>query len=156
VRIHVLQREQEVPAPRARIVEFFADAANLDALTPPWLRFRVLSPLPIAMRAGAHIDYRLRLAGIPFRWRTRIARWNPPDGFVDVQESGPYALWEHTHRFEPWSAGVRVHDRVQYALPFGPLGALAHALAVRRTLTAIFDYRRARVEELFGTGGGAR
>jgi ligand-binding SRPBCC domain-containing protein len=156
VRIHVLQREQQVPAALTRVVGFFSDAANLEALTPPWLRFRILSPLPIAMRPGARIEYRLRLAGVPFRWRTRIACWNPPEGFVDVQESGPYALWEHIHRFEPCGAGVRVRDHVRYALPFGPVGALAHAIAVQRILAAIFDYRRARVEERFGSCGGAR
>ncbi|MCU0668659.1 MAG: SRPBCC family protein [Myxococcota bacterium] len=149
MKIHVLEREQWIPATRERVFAFFADAANLETLTPPWLGFRILTPLPIAMRDDARIEYRIRLAGVPLRWRTRIVRWDPPLGFVDVQESGPYALWEHTHRFEPCGDGVRMTDVVRYALPLGPLGGVAHALAVRAALAAIFDYRFARIRTLF-------
>jgi len=151
VKVHVLEREQLLPAPLPRVVAFFADAANLDFLTPPWLRFRIATPLPIGMQADARIDYRLRLAGVPVRWRTRIAKWDPPHGFVDVQERGPYALWEHTHRFRAVDGGVLMADVVRYALPLGPLGGLAHALGVRTALAAIFDYRFARVRERFGS-----
>jgi hypothetical protein len=149
-RIHRLEREQRLPASREQVFAFFADAANLDAITPPWLGFRILTPLPIAMGAGTRIEYRLRLAGVPLSWRTRIARWEPPSGFVDVQERGPYALWEHTHQFDACAQGVWMRDLVRYALPLGPLGAAAHALAVRAALAAIFDYRFARIRERFG------
>lgn len=101
------------------------------------------------MAPGTLIDYRLRLFGIPFRWRTRIVEFEPPRRFVDVQLHGPYALWEHTHEFVPAADGTRMRDRVRYALPFGPLGRLAHALVVARTLERIFDFRRARIEEIF-------
>ena len=151
MKVHVLEREQLVPAPLEAVVGFFADAANLDALTPPWLRFRILTPLPIEMRADARIEYQLRLAGVPVRWRSRIAKWDPPHGFVDVQERGPYALWEHTHRFRPCGDGVLMADVVRYALPFGPLGALAHGLGVQAMLAAIFDYRFARIRQRFGS-----
>lgn len=151
MKIHLLEREQWIPAPLERVAAFFADAANLEALTPPWLRFRILTPLPVAMRAGARIEYRLRLAGVPLRWRTRIAHWAPPFSFVDVQERGPYALWEHTHRFRPADGGVLMGDTVRYALPLGPLGALAHAAAVKASLAAVFDHRFARVRERFGS-----
>jgi ligand-binding SRPBCC domain-containing protein len=98
------------------------------------------------MRTGTLIDYRLRLHGVPVRWRTRIEAWEPPERFVDVQVRGPYALWEHTHTFEPDGAhAVVIRDRVRYALPFGPLGRLAHALFVRRDLERIFDHRRRAV-----------
>jgi ligand-binding SRPBCC domain-containing protein len=151
VKVHVLEREQLLPASLDQVVAFFADAANLDALTPPWLRFRILTPLPIEMRADARIEYQLRLAGIPVRWRTRISKWDPPIGFVDTQESGPYALWEHTHRFQPVGDGVLMADVVRYALPLGPLGSLAHVLGVKAALAAIFDYRFARIRERFGS-----
>jgi ligand-binding SRPBCC domain-containing protein len=154
VKIHVLEREQWIPASLEEIVAFFADAANLDALTPPWLRFRILSPLPIEMRQGARIEYQLRLAGVPIRWRTRITKWDPPYAFVDVQERGPYAQWEHSHQFRPCADGVWMADVVRYALPFGPLGELAHALGVRATLAAIFDYRFAQIRERFGSPWG--
>lgn len=151
MKVHVLEREQLVPASLERVVAFFADAANLDEITPPWLRFRILTPLPIEMRSDARIDYQLRLAGIPVHWQTRIAKWEPPHGFVDVQERGPYALWEHSHHFRSCAQGVWMADVVRYALPFGPLGGIAHALGVRSTLAAIFDYRFARIRERFGS-----
>jgi len=150
VKTRVLEREQRLPATPERVFAFFCDAANLDALTPPWVGFRILTPLPIAMCRGALIEYRLRLAGVPVRWRTRIVEWEPPRGFVDVQERGPYALWEHTHQFAADATGVWMRDRVRYALPLGPLGEMAHALAVRASLAAIFDYRFARIRERFG------
>ena len=148
-RIHWLEREQRLPASLDQVFAFFADAANLDDITPPWVGFRFITPLPIEMRKDALIEYRLRLAGVPLRWRTRIVSWDPPHGFVDVQERGPYALWEHTHQFAPCDGGVLVRDLVRYALPLGPLGALTH-VAVRASLAAIFDHRFARIRERFG------
>jgi ligand-binding SRPBCC domain-containing protein len=146
VTVHVLERSQRLALPAARAFAFYADALNLEAITPPWLAFRVATPGPIEMRSGTLIDYRLRLHGVPVRWRTRIAVWEPPERFVDVQVRGPYALWEHTHTFEPAGEhAVVIRDRVRYALPFGPLGELAHALFVRRDLERIFDHRRRAV-----------
>lgn len=146
----LLEREQWVAQPRSRVFAFFARAENLGRITPPWLHFRIRTPLPIAMAAGARIDYTIRLAGVPLRWRTRIDLWEPEVRFVDVQERGPYALWEHTHTFAPHAGGVLVADRVRYALPVGLLGRAVHTLAVRAALTAIFDYRCQRVRELLG------
>lgn len=145
-RVHTLEREQLVKLPRERAFEFYGDALNLEAITPPWLSFEVTTPAPIAMGPGALIEYRLKLHRVPVRWRTRIEAWEPPVRFVDVQVSGPYALWEHTHEFEP-AAGdaVLIRDRVRYALPLGPLGELAHRLFVRRDVERIFDYRREAV-----------
>ena len=147
-RIHVLARQQRVELPAEQAFEFYGDARNLEAITPPWLDFRVLNDGPIEMRAGALIDYRLKLHGLPVRWRTQIEAWEPPLRFVDVQLRGPYSLWEHTHTFEPDGAGaVTIGDRVRYALPFGPLGELAHSTVVRRDLARIFDYRARAVAE---------
>lgn len=147
-----LEREQWIPQPLPRVFDFFSRAENLAELTPAWLHFRIHTPLPIAMAEGARIEYTIRLAGLPLRWRTRIASWQPPAGFVDEQETGPYALWRHTHRFAPLGEGVRMTDHVLYALPFGPLGRIAHALAVRAALAAIFDYRFQRIRELLRPG----
>lgn len=149
LRLHTLEREQWIPGTLERVFAFFADAANLETLTPAWLGFRILTPFPIAMRDATRIEYRIRVAGVPLRWRTRILRWEPPHGFVDEQQSGPFAMWEHTHRFESCGDGVRMTDVVRYALPLGPLGEIAHALAVRTALAAIFDYRFARIRTLF-------
>jgi ligand-binding SRPBCC domain-containing protein len=150
VRTFLLQREQWLPRPIDEVFAFFADAANLEALTPPWLGFRILSPGPITMRVGTPIVYRIRWRWLPLRWLTEIEEWQPPSSFVDVQRRGPYALWRHTHGFESRAGGTRMWDRVEYALPLGPLGLLLHRLFVRRDLEAIFAYRAIRVEELFG------
>ncbi|GAO04363.1 SRPBCC family protein [Anaeromyxobacter sp. PSR-1] len=148
MRIHRLERSQELQRPLDEVFAFYADAANLEAITPPFLRFRVLTPAPIAMRPGARIDYALSLFGIPMRWRTRIAVWEPGVRFVDEQERGPYALWRHTHAFEARGDATVVRDLVEYALPLGPLGTLAHVLFVRRALRAIFDHRREATRRL--------
>jgi ligand-binding SRPBCC domain-containing protein len=147
--VRVLERSQRLALSAEEAFAFYADARNLEALTPPWLGFRVVTPGTIEMREGALIEYRLRLHGLPVRWRTRIDAWEPPLRFVDRQLSGPYALWEHTHTFEPdGDDAVIIRDRVRYALPLGPLGSLAHALVVRRDLERIFDFRREAVRRL--------
>jgi len=148
--VYVLERTQFVPRPRAEVFPFFANAANLERLTPPNLGFEILTPSPIAMRAGTIIDYRIKLDGIPMKWRTRIERFEPGVQFVDVQDKGPYASWRHTHTFRDVDGGTELGDRVEYALPFGPLGRIAHAVIVKRRLRAIFDYRARVMIELFG------
>jgi ligand-binding SRPBCC domain-containing protein len=145
-RAHILEREQRVELPIERAFEFYANALNLEAITPPWLGFEVTTPAPVEMRAGTLLDYRLKLHRVPVRWRTRIEVWEPPRRFVDVQLSGPYSLWEHTHEFEPAGEGATLlRDRVRYALPLGPLGELGHRLFVRRDVERIFDFRREAV-----------
>jgi ligand-binding SRPBCC domain-containing protein len=148
LRYHVLRREQRLPLPPGEVFPFFADAHNLEAITPPWLGFRVLTPRPIDLRVGTLIEYRLRLHGLPLAWLTQIADWAPGERFVDVQLAGPYGLWHHTHEFAPDGAGGTVmRDTVRYALPWWPLGEVAHAVLVRRDLAAIFDYRHRAVAE---------
>jgi ligand-binding SRPBCC domain-containing protein len=147
--VHVLRREQRLPGPPHEVFPFFADAGNLEAITPAWLRFRIVTPRPIAMAAGARIEYRLRLHGVPVRWLTRIEAWEPGVRFVDAQVRGPYRLWHHTHEFEPaGDGGTLMRDTVRYALPLGPLGAAAHRAFVARDLAAIFDHRARRVASL--------
>lgn len=130
-----------LPLPPEEAFEFFADARNLERITPPWLGFRVVTPGEIEMRPGTLIEYRLTLHRIPVRWLTRIAVWDPPRRFVDVQVKGPYSLWEHTHAFEPADGGTLMRDRVRYRVPLGVLGGLANLALVRRDVERIFDYR---------------
>jgi ligand-binding SRPBCC domain-containing protein len=149
-RVHVLRREQRFPRPPEDVFPFFADARNLETITPPSLGFSVTTPGTIEMRPGALIEYRLKLHSVPVGWRTTIAVWDPPHRFVDVQIKGPYRLWHHTHDFEPdGSGGTVMRDTVRYALPFGPLGAAAHRLLVRRDLSAIFDFRSQAIGAYF-------
>ena len=139
---YVLRREQRLPGTPEEVFPFFAEAANLEAITPPWLGFHVVTPRPIEMRVGTLIEYRLRLHRLPISWLTRIEEWVPGERFVDVQLSGPYRLWHHTHEFRPHpGGGTLMTDTVRYALPFGPLGSLAHRVLVRRDLERIFDFR---------------
>jgi ligand-binding SRPBCC domain-containing protein len=147
--VQILEREQRLPGSPADVFEFFADARNLEAITPPLLRFRVVTPDPIATGRGTLIRYRLRLHGVPVGWLTEITEWDPPHRFVDEQVKGPYALWQHTHTFEAdGDAATIMRDVVRYRIGFGPLGTLADRIVVRRDLEAIFDYRARRIREL--------
>jgi ligand-binding SRPBCC domain-containing protein len=140
---HVLRQEQVLPGTPDEVFPFFADAGNLEAITPDWLGFRIVTPRPIEMRVGTLIEYRLRLHGLPISWLTRIEEWEPGVRFVDAQLTGPYRLWHHTHEFAPdGDRGTRMCDTVRYALPFGPLGEIARRAFVARDLERIFAFRR--------------
>ena len=138
-----------VPRPRAEVFDFFAAAENLERITPPELGFEIATRAPIEMAVGTLIEYRLRLFGVPFRWLTRISRWEPGVAFVDEQVKGPYALWVHTHTFRDAEGGTLVSDEVRYRLPLFPLGEAALPL-VRLQLRRIFAYRSRRLGELLG------
>lgn len=146
---HVLKTSTFIPRPRGEVFAFFAAAENLERITPPELRFHILSPLPVRISAGAVIDYQLRLFGIPFRWRTLISEWEPDCRFVDEQLTGPYARWVHTHSFHQESGGTRVTDEVHYRLPWFPPGEIAYPL-VRVQLQRVFAYRARRLTTLLG------
>ena len=150
MRTHVFERAQVVRRSIDEVFAFFARAHNLEQITPPWLSFEVLTPDPIEMRVGALIDYRLRVHGVPLRWTSRIEDWDPGHSFVDRQLRGPYGLWHHRHTFAEAGKGTVVRDEVDYAMPFGALGDLAHPLFVRRDLERIFTYRYAAVPRLLG------
>ncbi|MCH8922108.1 MAG: SRPBCC family protein [Planctomycetes bacterium] len=143
-----LQRRQLVRRPLAEVFDFFSDAANLAALTPDSLHFKILTPGPIELSAGTRIEYRLRLFGVPFFWCTEIETFEPMRRFTDVQAKGPYRRWHHTHEFREVAEGTEVIDRVEYEMPLGWLGRIAHRLFVRRNLRHIFDFRRQAIERL--------
>lgn len=144
----VLRSEVKLPAAPAQVFPFFADARNLDAITPAFLRFRVLTPGSIQMGVGTRINYSLRVHGFPIRWTSEITVWDPPTRFVDVQIRGPYRRWHHVHRFEDLGFSTRVIDEVEYACTGG---RLVHELFVKRDLVRIFEYRRKVLEKLFAS-----
>lgn len=152
---HRIVREQVIPIALERVFDFFADAANLESITPPWLNFRILTPRPIGMQSGTLIDYQIRWSGIPLRWQSEIREWNPPHEFTDVQLIGPYRLWHHRHEFQSHRVDgqnvTHMRDIVQYALPVTGVSWLAHAMIVRKDLERIFDYRRTMINRYFGT-----
>ncbi len=146
MKIREFQTELWLPLPPAEIFPFFADATNLETLTPPWLNFKIITPTPIAMRAGALIDYRLRVHGLPVRWRTRINEWQPPHRFVDEQLRGPYRQWIHEHTFAARDGGTLARDVVRYAVP---LDFLTHRWLVRPDVEKIFAFRAQALKKRF-------
>jgi ligand-binding SRPBCC domain-containing protein len=134
-----------VPVDIDEAFAFFADASNLETITPPWLGFRILEA-PRTLERGSLLAYRLRLFGVPIRWRTEIVEWRPPFGFTDVQVAGPYRRWEHTHRLARVEGGTEICDQVVYRLPYEPFTRVLAPVTVRPWLTAIFDYRARQTE----------
>lgn len=147
-----LRCSQWLPHPPAAVFPFFADAHNLELLTPSFLRFQVLTPKPIAMHEGTLIDYRIKVHGLPMRWRTLISRWDPPHCFVDEQLRGPYTTWHHTHTFEAHDGGTRLGDVVRMQPRGGPLAPLVMSLFVKKDVERIFRFRAEAMARQFGGG----
>jgi len=145
-----LETELTLPQPRDEVFPFFAEARNLEELTPSFLQFEVLTPAPIEMREGVEIDYRLKVRGIPIRWRSRITVWEPPHRFMDVQVKGPYRRWEHQHLFEQHQGQTVCRDIVDYDV-YG--GALIHAMFVKSDVQKIFEYRQQVLRDRFAGRG---
>jgi ligand-binding SRPBCC domain-containing protein len=142
------EAELWVPRPIDEVFAFFANAANLEVLTPPWLHFHILNP-EIVVGEGVRIDYRLRIHGVPMRWQSEISNWNPPSSFVDEQRKGPYRRWVHTHTFASEGGGTRVGDHVEFEMPFGWLiGGF-----VMRDVNRIFAFRQQALTRIFGRSG---
>ena len=135
-----------VPRPHTEVFAFFADAGNLQRITPPWVDFRIVSPLPVEMSVGALIVYRLKVHGVPLRWCSRITVWDPPHCFVDEQLQGPYRRWIHTHRFRAVPGGTAVDDEVEFSVPGG---RIIERLFVRRDVRAIFKHRQQAILDVF-------
>lgn len=145
---HVLVEELWLPRPRDEVFAFFADPRNLDAITPPWLHFHIVTPSPIDMKPGTLIDYKLRVRGVPISWQSEISEWSPPFRFVDRQLKGPYRHWLHLHEFEERNGGTLIRDRVEYAVPGWIFAPLIHRLFVKRDVATIFAFRTNKIREL--------
>lgn len=157
VRVHLLERVQRLDPPPEEVFGFFADVRRLEDITPPLLRFRVLTPPPVVMRPGTQIEFRLHLHGVPLRWVSEIRVWKPPERFEDIQIHGPFASWRHTHEFaRAPGGGTLLTDTVGYSIGRGPLGDIAHRLFVRQDLERIFDFRAQAVRQLMAAGASLR
>ncbi|QEG21931.1 SRPBCC family protein [Mariniblastus fucicola] len=145
----VLTTELVIDRSVSEVFDFFSRAENLEKITPPWLHFNIVTPTPIDMKKGALIDYRLKLHGVPIKWRTEIESWAPPFRFVDQQLRGPYKRWFHEHTFEVISPTMTLaRDRVHYIPRFG---ALVHKYFVKPDLLKIFAYRQKQLASHFAT-----
>lgn len=154
MKTYLLEHQQEIRRPRSETFAFFADAFNLERITPSFLRFQILTPAPILMRTGTLLEYRLSLFGLTFRWKTLIEQWSPDESFVDVQIDGPYSLWRHTHTFEELGNDCTlVRDHVEYQVPLGAVGRLANGIFVARTLEKIFADRERMIDQLLASEG---
>lgn len=146
---HVLVRNTIINKNIKDVFDFFSRAENLNRITPPMLGFRILTKLPVEMKKGTVIDYKIKLNGIPFSWRTEITKWNPPHYFEDTQIKGPYRIWIHEHKFEEIGNATRMTDIVNYLSPGGILEFIPHNLIVRRKVKSIFDYREKSLKKIF-------
>lgn len=146
---HIFEASQWIPRPVDVVFEFFSSEANLEKISPPWLQFHVVGKSTPHMQVGTLIDYKLKINGVPMKWRTAIEVWEPGKRFVDSQLHGPYKRWLHTHTFSSENGGTRMNDSVLYQLPLGRLGDLAAGWKVRRQVRGIFAYRRQVIEKLF-------
>ena len=148
---HILETVTIINKPLDVVFDFFSKAENLNALTPPELEFKILTPSPIKMFPGTLIEYRIKLNGIPFNWKTKISTWNPPYQFIDEQIKGPYVRWHHTHTFKDLDDGrTEMIDRVEFLSPGWILEPLINALFIENRVNQIFKYREQKLTEIFG------
>lgn len=151
MKLYTLRREQLLPRSLDEVFSFFERPENLEAITPPWLNFKMITPTPVHMKQGSIFDYTLRVRGVSVHWASIITAYDPPHSFVDQQIRGPYEYWYHTHKFFETDEGTRIVEEVRYIMPYGLAGRLAHALMIGPDLQEIFDYREVAVEKLFLT-----
>ena len=146
---YILKRTQLIHCPLAEVFPFFESPENLARITPPWLHFVIRTPSPVQMKTGTLIEYTIRWFGLPVYWKTEIKNYEPPLRFIDEQICGPYSFWHHTHVFNEVNGMTEMTDLVQYRLPFGPVGRIAHAFLIRGQLEEIFEYRNKAIERIF-------
>lgn len=151
MKVRHFRDELWLPYSLETVFSFFSNPANLEAITPAWLHFRILTPAPIEMEMGTMIEYNLRLRGFPIRWRSEIILWEPPERFVDVQRKGPYLQWIHTHAFSTKDNGTLMQDQVDYALHGWIFEPIIDYLLVRPDLRKIFQHRKKKIVELMST-----
>ena len=147
--VYTLKYKQLIDSDIDTVFSFFSNAENLSKITPPKLKFKILTPLPIKMKEGQLIDYTIKILGKRIRWRTIITEFNPNIKFVDQQLKGPYSMWHHTHEFKEIDNKVEMIDKISYAIPFGFLGRIVNFIFVKGDLDEIFNYRYKVIEKLF-------
>jgi ligand-binding SRPBCC domain-containing protein len=146
---HTFQSEIVINAPRREVFSFFSKAENLEKLTPNWLQFKILTNLPIEIKKGSLIDYRLKFYGIPIKWKTEITLWDPPSRFIDTQLKGPYRTWIHEHRFIDMNDCTKMIDSVTYQAPGGLFSSIIVKLFVKNSVNKIFDFRSRIIKQTF-------
>ena len=146
---YILEKYQFISKPKSEVFNFFKSPENLEKITPENLNFKITTPLPIIMKEGTLIEYKIKLLGISVYWRTLINKYEPPNNFKDIQLNGPYDCWEHNHQFEECKNGTMMIDRVKYSIPFGIIGQFAHFIWVKKELKNIFNYRYKIIEQIF-------
>ncbi|MEK9782409.1 MAG: SRPBCC family protein [Flavobacteriales bacterium] len=152
MKLYRLNTIQDLPTSKDQAWDFLSDPKNLKIITPDYMGFNILSGADRKMFPGQIIQYIVTpVAGIPTKWVTEITHVKEGEYFVDEQRFGPYALWHHKHFIESIPGGVRMEDIVDYKLPFGVLGQLVHPILVKPKLKEIFEYRKQKLIELFGT-----
>lgn len=147
---HIYTEETIINRPIDEVFEFFSKAENLNLLTPTFLKFKILTPLPIAMGVGTLIDYKISLNGIPFTWKTKISTWKKNEVFVDEQLRGPYKVWIHEHKFEVVDSGVKMTDTVQYLSPGWIVEPIINKLYIEKKVKEIFEFRKKVLLQYFG------
>ena len=149
MKVYTFKKEQKISKNILEVFDFFSRPENLAAITPPKMKFQILTPSPIEMKEGALIDYTVRILGFPIRWRTLITKYDPPNMFVDQQLKGPYSIWHHTHTFTKISDNeTLIRDIVAYSIPFGLIGRIVHSLYIKKDLEKIFLYRKNKISDL--------
>jgi ligand-binding SRPBCC domain-containing protein len=151
MKVYTLRREQLLPRTLDEVFSFFERPENLEAITPPWLHFKMITPTPVHIKQGSIFDYTMRVRGISMHWASLVTEYNPPHSFVDQQIRGPYEYWYNTHRFKETDEGTHIIEEIRYIMPFGLLGRAVHGLMVAQDLQEIFDYRQMAIEKLFLT-----
>ena len=150
--MYTLIQKQQLPLTLNKAWSFFSNPKNLSVITPPKMKFEILTDLPLEIYDGLIVAYHVcPIAGIPLKWVSEIKNVQPGISFTDDQRVGPYKLWYHQHLFKPIEGGVEMEDIIHYAMPWGVLGCLAHEMFVKKDLAYIFKYRKNKLEELFGT-----
>lgn len=147
MKTHTFSTSMTLPLPIEEVFAFFSDAGNLQMITPPELKFNIVTPMPLELKEGAFVEYRLKLAGKGFGWLTKVTEWNPPFSFTDEQLKGPYKLWIHRHTFSSSGDATVIKDTVTYQLPFYPFGELVHPV-IKLQLRRIFSYRQKQIRKL--------
>lgn len=142
-------RESKINRPLEEVFAFFSKAENLNLLTPEKLHFKILTPLPIKMGKNTLIDYKIKLGGITFKWKTEITEWEPPLRFVDVQLKGPYKVWIHEHSFKANGSSTIMTDKVDYLSKGWFMEPFIHKLFVKKKLEEILDYRENKLKLIF-------